>query len=274
LPSATDLALVDAWLADDCPRRRGGDYAAFFRELDAWTEYWDIYHPETCGRYYFGNGQIPGYLSAFLPTPTRFRNPVFDAWKRLALCSGDEPDPELLARFQSEACQPHVTDAALAVDELVRRLVKEHFSDSAGRIDADAYLDAMERFGKDTLPASPERLDRIPDDDPRKGSALHHTIEGHVMWFAWAVHLECVELAAPPDSDAAALRRLLMAGAMLGCSFDFAYRGRCRTRREYTAANNESWERIWRRARECALDFSRGGQEARELFKIREYGDA
>jgi hypothetical protein len=57
----------------------------------------------------------------------------------------------------------------------------------------------------------------------RKSSALHNTIEGHVMWFASAVHLECGKLAAPADPQAQALRRLLMAGAALGCSFDFAF---------------------------------------------------
>ena len=31
-------------------------YMAWFHELDAWTEYWDIYHPETHGRFYFGDG--------------------------------------------------------------------------------------------------------------------------------------------------------------------------------------------------------------------------
>ena len=31
-------------------------YAAWFHELDGFTRYWDIYHPETNGRYHFGNG--------------------------------------------------------------------------------------------------------------------------------------------------------------------------------------------------------------------------
>jgi hypothetical protein len=140
-------------------------------------------------------------------------------------------------------------------------------------VDQDAYLDAMERFGKNTLPPCPERFNRIPGDDPRKSSSLHHTIEGHVMWFGWAVHLECAQLAAPADPDTAAIGQLLMAGAALGCSFDFAYRGRCRTRKEFTPAGPGSWKHIWLRAKECALDFSCGSRELRELFRVREYGD-
>ena len=77
LPSK-ETALVNKWLRDDCPKWAGQRYAAYFRELDAWTEYWDIYHPETHGRYYFGDGEHPGLLSAFLPTPANYRNPVFD----------------------------------------------------------------------------------------------------------------------------------------------------------------------------------------------------
>jgi hypothetical protein len=42
-------------------------YVAWFHELDAWTEYWDVYHPETRGRYYFGDGgEEPGLLTQIL----------------------------------------------------------------------------------------------------------------------------------------------------------------------------------------------------------------
>src|SRR6201996_654767 len=42
-------------------------YAAWFHELDAWTQYWDIYRPETRGRYHFGNGTTePGLLRRFV----------------------------------------------------------------------------------------------------------------------------------------------------------------------------------------------------------------
>jgi len=56
-----------------------GSKYAYFKELDAWTEYWDIYHPETGGRYYFGDGEQPGLLAAFRPTPFCYRDPVFDS---------------------------------------------------------------------------------------------------------------------------------------------------------------------------------------------------
>ena len=59
-------------------------YAAWFHELDAWTQYWDIFHPETAGRYHFGNGTTePGLLRLFLRREQR--PPIFNAWVRMAL---------------------------------------------------------------------------------------------------------------------------------------------------------------------------------------------
>lgn len=59
----------------------------------------------------------------------------------------------------------------------------------------------MERFRRNTLPECPEQYALIPDDNGRKSSALHHTIEGDIMWFAWAVHLECAALVAGARTD-------------------------------------------------------------------------
>src|SRR5262245_46203381 len=47
--------LVDSWIRDGCPKRRGTHYSEYFNELDAWTEYWDIDQPQTQGLYYFGD---------------------------------------------------------------------------------------------------------------------------------------------------------------------------------------------------------------------------
>jgi hypothetical protein len=72
----------------------------------------------------------------------------------------------------------------LAVDELVRPLVHKHFARALDEVDELAYLDAMERFGRDVLPENRERFALIPADDPRKSTAMHHTIEGDIMWLA------------------------------------------------------------------------------------------
>jgi hypothetical protein len=273
LTSTDDSRLLRSWVQDECPKRRGAEYARFFWDLDSWTEYWDIYHPETHGRFYFGDGFHPGFLAAFLPSPTQLRNPVFEGWKRLALDFEPGTAPELQRHFESHIRQPHVTEAVLAVDELVLSLLREHFCDATGSIDKLAYLDAMERFGKDTLPACPERYERLPEHDPRKTSSLHHTIEGDIMWFGWAAHLECANLVGPQNAEVQALRCLMMAGVALGCSFDFAFRGRRRTRKQYLTADHQVTSRIWSAAQKCTRDFAWAAKEVRELFRIREYGD-
>src|ERR1700748_1062448 len=72
----------------DPARENGQKYARWLHELDAWTEYWDIYHPETRGRYYFGDGRgEEGLLTCFLPREQRPAS--FLAWKQLALTGDD-----------------------------------------------------------------------------------------------------------------------------------------------------------------------------------------
>ena len=257
---------VRAWVADGCPRRRGSEYAAYFFDLDAWTEYWDLYHPETHGRFHFGDGDCPGHLSALIPEPGRSRAPVFDAWKALALASFD-PVPPDDARFQAlarEAAQP-----ALALDELVRRLLHQHFGGPDGGVDRDAYFDAIERFATDTLPPIPERTALLEPDDARRPSSGTHMLAGDIMWFAWALQLECAELSDGPSAD----RAVLMAGVALGCALDYAHTGRCRTRVSYRSADAAAWRLIWQRARGWADDFDAAAREVRELFYIRTYDE-
>ena len=99
-------------------------YVDWFHELDAWTEYWDIYHPETRGRYYFGDGKTEGgLLTRFLP---RERTPEpFVAWTRMALGMG------LAAHFAEQVRVPEVAEAVMEVDALLDRLFATSFGDAA-----------------------------------------------------------------------------------------------------------------------------------------------
>src|SRR5262245_14909486 len=101
-------------------------YVAWFHELDAWTEYWDIYHPETRGRYYFGDGDTEtGLLTRFLPR-TGYP-PAWTAWTRMAL--GIESSDT----FVSEVRKPDVPVAVKEVEALVARLFAKHFGDASNR---------------------------------------------------------------------------------------------------------------------------------------------
>lgn len=237
-------------------------YVAWFHELDAWTEYWDVYHPETRGRFYFGDGRgESGLLSRFLPREGR--PPVFEAWVRWALKAGD------LAAFEVEARRESVAQAVLEVDALVGRLFQKHFGSADTLEVRNDYLEAMQRFAEDSLPEAAERLMRLAPEDPRLATAGRHTLDGDIMWFAWALHTQASMLLG--DSEGQARRALMLAGVFAGCAANFAWRGHRRTRPEYTASNEtrlllrEQAHQLLSRP-EALID------EIGALYRIREWG--
>jgi len=238
-------------------------WAAWFHELDAWTEYWDIYHPETKGRYYFGDGDgEEGLLTRFLPRERR--PPVFLAWTRMALSGGNDNS------FEVEVCSPTVASAVMEVDALIELLFTKHFGDAADpKVQAD-YLEAMFRCGTDSLPPATERDARIPDSDWRKRTAGRHMIDGDIMWFAWALHIEAAQLIAGIDRGHPR-RALQLAGVATGCPANFAWRGHRRTRPEY-GPNKNTVALLRQRGLRWAMDFDSAADEVHALFRIREWG--
>ena len=239
-------------------------YAAYFHELDAWTEYWDVYHPESRGRFYFGDGGAePGLLTLLLPRDER--PPLFRAWTARALHERGEE------RIREELERPEVAAAVVEIDELVAGIFARHFGDPARpEVRAD-YLAAIHRFAIDDLPPAPERDARIAPDDPRKATAGRHTLEGDLMWFAWALELEAAE--AVLGRDAGHTRRaLLMAGVAVGCGANFAWRGHRRTRAEYRR-DAATAALLCQRGLTWADDFGAAATEVRALFRIREWGE-
>lgn len=238
-------------------------HAAWFHELDAWTEYWDIYHPETAGRYYFGNGDTePGLLRLFLPR--EHRPPVFQSWVRMAL-SAESP-----AVFLSEARVTQVAAAVIEVDQHISRLFATHFGSASDPQVKSDYIDAMIDFGCDQLPPATERARRIPTDDPRKATAGRHALEGDLMWFAWALHLEATQAVVGADQDTPR-RALQLAGVAVGCAANFTWRGHRRTRPEYQA-DGRTLKLLQSRGMAWAEDFVAAANEIHALYQIREWG--
>lgn len=240
-------------------------YVSYFHELDAWTEYWDIYHPETRGRYYFGDGgSEAGLLTCFLPRERM--PPAFLTWKRLALYEDEA------LRFEEEVRKPTVAKAVLEVDDLVAQVFARHFGDAA-RPDVQAdYLEAIHRFAIDVLPPAHDRDRRIPDDDPRKATAGRHTLDGDLMWFAWALHLEAVQVLRGIDRGQPR-RALQMAGVATACPANFAWRAHRRTRVEYTPTP-QTTTLLRTRGLALARDFGAAANEVHALFRIREWGES
>jgi hypothetical protein len=238
-------------------------YVAWFHELDAWTQYWDLYHPETNGRYHFGNGTTePGLLRKFVRHEQR--PPVFNAWVRMALSLDNRH------RFVEEARVPEVAAAVLEVDRLVSRLFKAHFGDASDPRVQEDYINAMLCYGCDLFPPATERAARFSDDDPRKEGASHFTMEFDLVWFSCALHLEAVHAIFGVDEEHAR-RALMLAGLAVGCSADYVWRGRRQCRLEYSRDFQTAYL-LRNMGVEWAADFAWAAREVHALFRIREWG--
>jgi hypothetical protein len=241
----------------------GNRYAAWFHDLDAWVCYWDIYHPETAGRYYFGNGSTEqGLLRRFLPRESR--PAIFNCWVRMALAL------DTRRKFVDEARVPEVAAAVLEVDRLFSRLFRAHFGDARDPETQADYINAMLCFGCNTLPPASDREPRIARSDPRKASAGRYSMEWDLMWFSWALHLEAVHAVIGVDEEHAR-RSLMLAGICIGCSADFVWSGRRRSRPEYSRDFQTAYL-LRNMGAEWAEDFSAGRKEVHALFRIREWG--
>jgi len=242
----------------------GRRHAAWFHELDAWTEYWDLFHPETAGRYYFGNdAEETGLLTRFLP---RKGMPApYLAWTRMALGMDTREAFELTLR------EPDVAYAVLEVDRLVGDIFSRHFGSAGQASVRDDYLDAVHAFATDTLPPATDRDALVADDDPRKPTAGRHTLDGDMMWFAWALHTEAAAHLAGMRDGGHARRSLMLAGVASGCPANFAWRGHRRTRAEYLA-DDATRALLLTRGRAGCDDFEGARREVHALFRIREWG--
>jgi hypothetical protein len=238
-------------------------YVGWFHELDAWTEYWDIYHPETRGRYYFGDGSTEnGLLTRFLPRDRC--PPAFSAWTRMAR------GLDATTVFANEVRVPEVAAAVMEVDVLLARLFGKYFGDAADpRVRTD-YLTSVFRFATDSLPPASERNARISDADPRKPTAGRHTLDGDLMWFAWALQIEAANAIVGID-EGHVRRALLLAGVATGCAANFAWRGHRRTRAEYHP-DAATASLLRDRGRQWASNFQAAAQEVHALYRIREWG--
>jgi hypothetical protein len=248
------------------PQRHGEDerYVAWFHELGAWTTYWDIYHPETRGHFYFGDGDTElGLLTRILPRDRC--PPAFEAWARMAVVPEAAPD------FAREVRVPEVASAVMEMDALLGRLFARHFGDPTNPCVQADYLEAVFRFAIDSLPLEIERNARVAEAGPSKPKGARDTLDDDFFWFAWALQLEAAYAIAGMDKGHTR-RALLLAGAATGCPAHFAWRGHRRTRGEYSP--DEKTARVLReRGLRWASDFWGAAEEIRALYRIREWGE-
>jgi len=175
-------------------------------------------------------------------------------------------------RFLEAIRAADVAAAIVEVDDLVGRLFADHFGDAGDPHTQRDYFEATFAFATDSLPPADERAGRIDDSDPRKATAGRHTLDGDLMWFAWALHTEAAH-ALLGDDAGHARRALQLAGVAMGCGANFAWRSHRRTRAEYRA--DAATEALLKRlAMAWASDFAAATAEVHALFRIREWGQA
>lgn len=238
-------------------------WVAWFHDLDAWTEYWDVYHPETNGRFYFGDGKLEaGLLRRLLPQQSK--PVVFVAWLNMA------SNEDARQQFISEVMKPEVSEAIVEIDGLIARLFERHFGDARLQQTKLDYLQATFMFATNTLPPADERFARIDNDDPRKSTSGRHTLEGDLMWFAWAYVIECAQVIFG-EGQGSERRKLQLAAIAMGCPVNFAWRGHRRTRIAYRP-DQPTADLLMERANIWANSYDLARREVYALYCIREWG--
>jgi hypothetical protein len=247
------VQLFKAWITEGAPKRRGNGYAAFFVDLDSYTEYWREYRPETNGRFMAPIRQV--IFPRLLPL-----------WRNYVL-AGPQDKPRFQQDLITVLNEPAVSQAVTLIDGLLLELVGQHFSGADG-LDRKAAIEAQLLFGKDELPLDPARDARIPTGDPRKPFAKFHRMDGAIMWFNWAAHIECSVLLLGEGATGHGIRTAQLAGICGGSSMDFTFRdNRLPTRPEYR--RNDATEREIRRKTETiATSWTQAVDECHELFGI------
>jgi hypothetical protein len=259
------LDALSAWIADDMPKAKGERYSAYFRDLDAVTEYFDVYgHPQNeflmpkVGKY-FGRDSEPG------------RRKALNIWRAYAIIPDDDPTKaQERQALEQELAHADVASAIRDVDAVLLGLVRKHWSSQNG-VDREMMLDALLRFGADRLPDDIDRLNRVkaqnPEDD-RLPNAQNHRMDSLIMWMNWMGHVECAVLLDSPQHADHGLRTQLMAALGLGYSADCVFRNRGQTHQEYYGADGES--RMWRKSLLLTNDFDKARAEAHVLAQLRE----
>jgi hypothetical protein len=261
-----NIDLFSKWVDEGTPKARGERYAAYFRDLDAVTEYFDVYGRPPADNLmpfvfkYYGGDDVPG------------RRKALNIWRSYAVIPDDDPAKAIEKQaLEQELAQPDVASAVKTVDAALLGNARTHWS-VAGSVDRDVMFDAFLRFGADRLPEDNDRLTRIQNlndpTDPRLNTALLHRMDGQIMWMNWMGHVECaVTLFGIQDPDHG-LRTAWLSALCLGYSADCVFRSRGQTRPEYYQPDGE--DRMWRKSVLIANDFDKARAEAYALARLRE----
>lgn len=241
-----------------------GVSSAFFTELDAVTQYADVYDVVPDDRYMQMFGKV---------------TPVVAAWNRLATATTPDAQQAALAALRDALAVADVETALRGLDELMVGLLLKHCPDAAQGADADRYLDVVEAFARDVLAPDEDRVARVTAKDPDDGripNALRHRMDGAGMWFTWAAVVDASAILAENAGTSGGIeqtaRAILLAGCAAGSAFDYTFRAapgdpRGRTRPHYRP-DQPTLDELRDAARAWALDLGEARSNARDLARI------
>jgi hypothetical protein len=260
-----DIDRFAKWIDEGTPKVRGERYAAYFRDLDAVTQYFNVYGRPPADNLmpavskYFGRDDVPG------------RRKALNIWRDYAIIPDDDPTKATERQaLEQELAQPDVASAVKTVDAALLDNVRKYWF-LAGSLDREVMLEAFLRFGADRLPEDNDRVTRVTNfnpADPRIPFALHHRMDGQVMWMNWMGHVECAATVFGATHADHGLRTVFFSALCLGYSADAVFRNRGQTRPEYYQADGE--DRMWRKSVLLANDFDKARAEAHELARLRQ----
>jgi hypothetical protein len=226
-------------------------YAAYFRDLDSYTQYSEYYRPELKGFY------MNLVINVLFPGPIA-------AWETFANKEMTSEGPAALGTLQNSIAEPDATDALKEIDGLLRTLLETHFPGSGPNApDIDAYIAAVEAFARDELPIDQDRLNRVGGggDD-----VSHHRMDDPSMWFKWAAAVDCASML-DSEGGVTPARALYLGAAAFGSAMDCTFRSRGRTRPEYHA--DAATETLLReQVQAWVRDGDMARAQVRELYRV------
>lgn len=205
------ITLFENWVNDSCPKYKGKKYFDFFVDLDAHTEYYDVYDVSPDRKYMNAINQYMGF--------------IFTDWMEYATLENEPEGREALNRLKQRLLNNTTRDNLILTNTLLKSLIEKHFHDATGKIDIESYFDAIERFSLDIYPEDIDRFNRIKTPgDRRKDYSKYHRMDGEQLWFIWAGQNEWSSLIDNNTSEFGDVRKLQLAGAIFGVCIDYTFR--------------------------------------------------
>lgn len=256
----------ESWTSEGAPAMSGAAYSSFFRDIDAQTEYFDVYGAPN------GLEDMGAYYSLFWG-----RDLLLQAeWLQFFQNRASTP---ILAQQKAKkwiaaitaASQPAISNGILQIDSFICDAARRHF-DHNGSFDRLACLDAFRRFGEDVLPEDEDRESRVRAlDDPTdyrlvNNFARFHRMDTRMLWFYWFGHLQLAMAIRTPNDPNEDIRKALVAGIFIGQVSDAAYRegSNRQTRPEYLADE----QAVWQTAVALCDDYDVAATEIQDLYYI------